>query len=47
MAEVKACVLDSGLDQSHHMVEQYVEGPDAIRMLSHLPGPGIWDNVKP
>jgi len=23
-------------DQSHHMVEQYVEGPDAIKMLSKL-----------
>jgi vanillate/3-O-methylgallate O-demethylase len=23
-------------DQSHHMVEQYVEGPDALKMLSHL-----------
>jgi len=23
-------------DQSHHMVEQYLEGPDALKMLSHL-----------
>jgi len=23
-------------DQAHHMVEQYVEGPDALKMLSHL-----------
>jgi vanillate/3-O-methylgallate O-demethylase len=23
-------------DQSHHMVEQYVEGPDALKMLSYL-----------
>jgi vanillate/3-O-methylgallate O-demethylase len=23
-------------DQSHHMVEQYVEGPDAVKLLSHL-----------
>jgi vanillate/3-O-methylgallate O-demethylase len=23
-------------DQCHHMVEQYVEGPDALKMLSHL-----------
>ena len=23
-------------DQSHHMVEVYVEGPDALKMLSHL-----------
>jgi vanillate/3-O-methylgallate O-demethylase len=23
-------------DQSHHMVEQYVEGPDAIKLLSNL-----------
>jgi vanillate/3-O-methylgallate O-demethylase len=23
-------------DLSHHMVEQYVEGPDALKMLSHL-----------
>jgi len=23
-------------DQSHHMVEQYVEGPDALKLLSHL-----------
>jgi vanillate/3-O-methylgallate O-demethylase len=27
------CVL---FDQSHHMVEQSVEGPDALKMLSHL-----------
>src|ERR1700691_2620791 len=27
------CVL---FDQSHHMVEQYVEGPDALKLLSHL-----------
>ena len=24
-------------DQSHHMVEQYVEGPDAVKLLSGLP----------
>ena len=29
----ETCVL---FDQSHHMVEQYVEGPDALKMLSHL-----------
>src|SRR5260370_8090582 len=23
-------------DQSHHMVEQYVEGPDALKLFSHL-----------
>lgn len=23
-------------DQTHHMVEQYVEGPDALKLLSHL-----------
>jgi vanillate/3-O-methylgallate O-demethylase len=23
-------------DQSHHMVEQYVEGPEALKLLSHL-----------
>ena len=23
-------------DQSHHMVEQYVEGPDALKLVSHL-----------
>lgn len=28
-----SCVL---FDQSHHMVEQWVEGPDALKMLSHL-----------
>jgi vanillate/3-O-methylgallate O-demethylase len=28
-----SCVL---FDQSHHMVEQLVEGPDALKMLSHL-----------
>ena len=28
-----SCVL---FDQSHHMVEQSVEGPDALKMLSHL-----------
>jgi vanillate/3-O-methylgallate O-demethylase len=27
------CVL---FDQSHHMVEQYVEGPDALKLISHL-----------
>src|SRR6202161_2686063 len=27
------CVL---CDQSHHMVEQYVEGPDALKLLSNL-----------
>ena len=27
------CVL---FDQSHHMVEQYVEGPDALKLFSHL-----------
>jgi vanillate/3-O-methylgallate O-demethylase len=29
----ETCVL---FDQSHHMVEQYVGGPDALKMLSHL-----------
>src|SRR5215469_4009243 len=29
----ETCVL---FDQSHHMVEVYVEGPDALKMLSHL-----------
>ena len=29
----ETCVL---FDQSHHMVEQYVEGPDAIKLISHL-----------
>ncbi|MBV8843061.1 MAG: aminomethyltransferase family protein [Bryobacterales bacterium] len=29
----ESCVL---FDQSHHMVEQLVEGPDAMKMLSHL-----------
>src|SRR3984885_14185795 len=29
----ESCVL---FDQSHHMVEQLVEGPDALKMLSHL-----------
>src|SRR5215469_18177565 len=28
-----SCVL---FDQSHHMVEQSVEGPDALKMLSYL-----------
>jgi vanillate/3-O-methylgallate O-demethylase len=28
-----SCVL---FDQSHHMVEQYVEGPDALKLFSHL-----------
>jgi vanillate/3-O-methylgallate O-demethylase len=28
-----SCVL---FDQSHHMVEQLVEGPDALKMLAHL-----------
>ena len=23
-------------DQSHHMVEQYLEGPDALKLISHL-----------
>jgi vanillate/3-O-methylgallate O-demethylase len=23
-------------DQSHHMVDIYIEGPDALKMLSHL-----------
>jgi vanillate/3-O-methylgallate O-demethylase len=27
------CVL---FDQSHHMVDLYIEGPDALKMLSHL-----------
>jgi vanillate/3-O-methylgallate O-demethylase len=27
------CVL---FDQSHHMVEVYIEGPDALRMIKHL-----------
>src|SRR5437016_929893 len=29
----ETCVL---FDQSHHMVEQYVGGPDALKLLSHL-----------
>ena len=29
----ETCVL---FDQSHHMVEQWVEGPDALKLLSHL-----------
>ncbi len=29
----ETCVI---FDQSHHMVEQYVEGPDALQLLSHL-----------
>jgi vanillate/3-O-methylgallate O-demethylase len=29
----KSCVL---FDQSHHMVDLFVEGPDALKMLSHL-----------
>ncbi len=29
----KTCVL---YDQSHHMAEMYVEGPDALKFLSHL-----------
>jgi vanillate/3-O-methylgallate O-demethylase len=29
----ESCVL---FDQSHHMVEQLVEGPDALKLLSHL-----------
>jgi len=29
----ETCVL---FDQSHHMVDIYVEGPDALKMLSHL-----------
>jgi vanillate/3-O-methylgallate O-demethylase len=29
----ETCVL---FDQSHHMVEQLVEGPDALKLLSHL-----------
>src|ERR1051326_2089323 len=28
-----SCVL---FDQSHHMVDLYVEGPDALKLLSHL-----------
>jgi len=29
----ETCVL---FDQSHHMVEQYVEGPDALKLVSYL-----------
>ena len=29
----ETCVI---FDQSHHMVEQYLEGPDAFKLLSHL-----------
>ena len=29
----ESCVL---FDQSHHMVDIYIEGPDAMKMLSHL-----------
>src|SRR3954464_7874484 len=29
----ETCVL---FDQSHHMVEQYLEGPDALKLISHL-----------
>ncbi len=28
-----SCVL---FDQSHHMVEQHVEGPDALKLFSYL-----------
>src|SRR5947207_1067182 len=31
----KSAVL---FDQSHHMVEQYVEGPDALKLFTHLGG---------
>ena len=31
----ETCVL---FDQSHHMVEQYLEGPDALKLLSYLAG---------
>src|SRR5687767_15539422 len=31
----KSAVL---FDQSHHMVEQYVEGPDALKLFSYLGG---------
>src|SRR5260221_5215254 len=30
----ETCVL---FDQSHHMVEQYVERPDALNVITHLP----------
>lgn len=33
LAWQKTAVL---FDQSHHMVEQYVQGPDAVKLLSHL-----------
>ena len=29
----KSAVL---FDQSHHMVEQYVQGPDTLKLFSHL-----------
>src|SRR5262247_1157677 len=29
----ESCVL---FDQSHHMVDLYIEGPDALKLLSHL-----------
>src|SRR6476469_8510861 len=29
----ETCVL---FDQSHHMVDQYVEGPDALKLISYL-----------
>ena len=29
----ETCVL---FDQSHHMVDLYIEGPDALKLLSHL-----------
>ena len=32
-AWAKSAVL---FDQSHHMVEQYLEGPDALKLISHL-----------
>ena len=33
LAWQQTCVL---FDQSHHMVEQYLEGPDALKLISHL-----------
>ena len=29
----ETCVL---FDQSHHMVDLFIEGPDALKLLSHL-----------
>lgn len=38
----ESCAL---LDQSHHMTDLYVEGPDALKVLSHL-GVNTYQNFK-